>query len=252
MINSFKLIFFYLIFQSVYSYSCSCNTTSFVDKYIHSDLVASITIIKNYPNEDNSYYYKSDVTVNKLYKGECIKSLYIYGGNGRSYSTSCDIFYKEGTTLLIYARIIDGVAKIDMCSECFETNTDKLGVYMSIKYKNEIKLLHSIIDSDINYTHHNSYYIKTDKSFIKISNLKKIDNDVFFVEVFFNKMMKVKRVKITPNIRCDVKRRIKKYFKNSEWSRMGEQKGKKSRKYFLVAHIRSLKGGENMIFFDKD
>ncbi|PHR68962.1 MAG: hypothetical protein COA67_11835 [Lutibacter sp.] len=109
---------------SLKSMACGCLNSSTIDaKYLRSEVVAKVKILKIYKNVDNYLYYKADVLVEKIYKGNDLelKSIYIYGDNdgeliGRM-GTSCDIFIPLGAELLIYTSKNErGEYTLNQCS----------------------------------------------------------------------------------------------------------------------------------------
>lgn len=81
------------------------------------NFVATVTITKIYPNEKNDNSYKADIEINDMFKGEKLKSIYVYGRSDNKMGTSCDIFIPVNTKLVAYAQKgNDGRYTIGMCS----------------------------------------------------------------------------------------------------------------------------------------
>lgn len=74
-----------------------------MEKYVRSDFVARIVIAKNFPNEGSSLFYKSNITIKQLFKGKPVRSILIEGSSDGKRRTSCDISFREGTEMLVYA-----------------------------------------------------------------------------------------------------------------------------------------------------
>lgn len=74
------LSFFFL---KLTAFACSCSILSTITSdYQTSDFVGVVKILKNYKNyPDTNEYYKADVEVLNLYKGNTIKSIYVLGNN---------------------------------------------------------------------------------------------------------------------------------------------------------------------------
>jgi hypothetical protein len=85
--------------------ACSCLHNRFMDKYVQSDFVARVSIVKNFPNQGTDMYYRSEIKIEHLFKGKKVEYILIEGSSDGKKRTSCDIFFKEGTNLLVYARL---------------------------------------------------------------------------------------------------------------------------------------------------
>lgn len=125
MLKKCLLLFICTIFYNK-SNACLCeimdNVTS---KYQQSDFVAEVKIIKNYKNKpDSSEYYKADIEIVKLYKGQKIKQLLVLGTNGGTRYNSCGTFIAEGKTRLIFGRF-DGKKTITtyLCDSYLDPNS---------------------------------------------------------------------------------------------------------------------------------
>lgn len=98
-------------------YACDCSEPKFMDKYVQSDFVARITITETLPNQGSAQYYKSNILIHELFKGAPVKSIAILGSSDGKRRSSCDIFFKKGTEMLVYARKGDeGRYIFDSCS----------------------------------------------------------------------------------------------------------------------------------------
>ncbi|MCF0075484.1 hypothetical protein LZD49_33710 [Dyadobacter sp. CY261] len=97
--------------------ACVCSHYKFMDKYVRSDFVARVSIVKNFPNQGAALHYRSEIKIEHLFKGKNVKSILVEGSSDGKKRTSCDIFFKEGTKLLVYARL-DSIGQyiFDMCS----------------------------------------------------------------------------------------------------------------------------------------
>lgn len=140
---------------SLSSFACVCGIQTFTEKYIKSDFVAIVTITKIYPNEKNSNFYRADIKINELYKGENLKSIYVYGRSNRyEIGTSCDIFIPINTKFVAYADKSDfGFYSVGMCSGLLYLNKNR------IKYQeNELALLNTFKSKKINFTDKKNYH----------------------------------------------------------------------------------------------
>ncbi|MGX5854434.1 hypothetical protein ACWKW6_12345 [Dyadobacter jiangsuensis] len=88
-----------------------------MEKYIQSDFVARITITETFPNQGSTLHYQSSIVIHQLFKGNPASTISIMGSSDGKRRTSCDIFFKKGTEMLIYARKSDdGRYIFDSCS----------------------------------------------------------------------------------------------------------------------------------------
>ncbi|MGM8362494.1 hypothetical protein ACSV4D_11315 [Flavobacterium sp. ARAG 55.4] len=123
------------------------------EKYIESDFVAMVTITKIYPNEKNANSYRADIKINDLFKGEKLKSIYVYGRSDKSMGTSCDIFIPVNTKLVAYARKdSDGNYSVGMCSGLLYLN-GRDGKRQDI----ELEILEVLKSKNIDYTNKTRY-----------------------------------------------------------------------------------------------
>nr|WP_295921805.1 hypothetical protein [uncultured Dyadobacter sp.] len=76
-----------------------------MDKYVRSDFVARVTVVKNFPNQGSSFFYESNIVIKQLFKGNNVKSILIEGSSDGKKRSSCDIYFKEGTEMLVYANL---------------------------------------------------------------------------------------------------------------------------------------------------
>jgi hypothetical protein len=100
----YVLLFIGITF-SFYTNACDCSHNKFMDKYIQSDFVAQVSIVRNFPNKGTDLHYRSEIKIEHLFKGKDVKYILIEGSSDGKRRTSCDIFFKEGTNLLVYARL---------------------------------------------------------------------------------------------------------------------------------------------------
>ncbi len=134
------------LFCSFQGYACVCSHYKFMEKYIRSDFVARVTIVKNFPNRDSSFFYKANIVIKQLFKGDSVKSILIEGSSDGKKRTSCDIYFKEGTEMLVYAQLNgSGQYTFNSCSGyCVLTNGNLRGELRELEMldfldKNNIK-----------------------------------------------------------------------------------------------------------------
>jgi len=182
------LLSFLLVYSS--SFACICGTTSVINRYNHSDFVADITIVKNYPNEGNINFYKSDIKINQLFKGRTLKSIFVYGRSDGQIGNSCSIFFPVGTNLIAYSNKDDkGIFTIGRCSN---VNLDQVTT-SQVKY--EIAALNHITsnaqkDLDVVQFQENSDLRERLKKF----NGLRLDQNYALFQIEFNSDFTVKSV----------------------------------------------------------
>ncbi len=90
---------------------------SISESYVAADFVARFKILKVYPNQGEEAYFKADIEILEQFKGSKIESIYIGGRSDGKLGTSCDVFYPEGSDLLVAIRAKpDGRIVIGMCT----------------------------------------------------------------------------------------------------------------------------------------
>lgn len=142
-----KILLILCFLFSIKSIACSCYVPSVGEKYLNSEVIAKVKILKIYKNVDNYNHYKADILIKKIYKGIEIKSIYIRGDNNdedERYKNSCDIFIPEGAELLIYTSKNErGEYTLRMCSGYLTLNT-------TLKRKKELNKLELKIKTEKN------------------------------------------------------------------------------------------------------
>ncbi|WP_281233754.1 hypothetical protein [Flavobacterium gelatinilyticum] len=129
-------------------FACICDDSAITEKYIESDFVAKIKIVKNYKNENSEELYKTEFIINELFKGENLKAIYVAGRSDGSMGSSCSIFIPENTQLIVYARKNkDGKYVIGMCSGLLYLGKTNLK-----KQKRELDILKTFKSNKIFFT----------------------------------------------------------------------------------------------------
>ena len=187
-----NLFVFLLCFLSIGSFACVCGDQTITEKYIKSDFVAVVTITKIYPNEKNSNFYRADIKINELYKGEILKSIYVYGRSNRyEIGTSCDIFIPVNTKFVAYADKNDlGFYSVGMCSGLLYLNKNR------IKYQeNELAILNTFKSKKINFTDKTNYQ-EISNSNIELEKYKgiQLDKSYGIYEITFSSDLAIKKV----------------------------------------------------------
>ena len=84
--KTFLFIVLTLLAQN--GFSCTCMEPNFTKKYFQSEFVASVKIVKNYKNVGEQIFYKSEIVIQKLYKGDSLSTLYVEGNSDGRLVTS--------------------------------------------------------------------------------------------------------------------------------------------------------------------
>ncbi|MBR9916344.1 hypothetical protein GYB29_01325 [bacterium] len=102
--------FYLLIFILLLGYSnanaCSCASSwqETNNHYITSDFVGKVTInqVFDSPTKE-SKTFKIEVKAEKVFKGNEVSTLYVYGNRGHGILTSCDLYVEKGEDWIVYA-----------------------------------------------------------------------------------------------------------------------------------------------------
>lgn len=220
-VNKFKMkkIFLILVLQlsfTTFSFACSCISQKLDSHFSESDFVGEIEIIKNYKNISDSEYYKIDILVRKLYKGNIINSITAYGSNGGIWeSSSCDILIPEKTKLIVFARQNEeGQLQLGMCSKLIYLDNDKVNE----KTNTIVKVLETLKRKKIFYKSiiYKYFSPKFEKFFREQPSLK-LKKDFAIYEITFKKDLKVKCVRTLSGFKNKIDRKIKRYLKQEVW-----------------------------------
>ncbi|WP_238528668.1 hypothetical protein U8527_07485 [Kordia algicida OT-1] len=218
-----QLIF---LVSSFYATACSCDPPSITEKYVQSDFVANVTIVKIYPNEKNKELYRADIKINKLYKGDQLKSIYVAGNNG-GIGSSCSIFIPAKTKLIAYARKnADGKYTIGMCSGLLYI--DYSGSYRKKTRKNarqmknqrrELTILELFKKKNIQYTSKIQFREKAvlHKKLAQFKGLSLKKSYAFF-ELTFTEHLAVKDVKLIAGFDDPIDNQLIDILKEGSWS----------------------------------
>lgn len=97
------ITFFFLILGLTKLFACKCDTFGSIgENYSNSDVIGEITILKVYGNNSKKRTYKADVSFEKNYKGNALKTLTIRGLISDIKTPACEIELKSGEKYLIY------------------------------------------------------------------------------------------------------------------------------------------------------
>ena len=200
---------------SIGVFACDCDPPKITEKYIESEFVANVTIIKIYPNQKNEQGYKADIKINELFKGEQLKSIYIYGRSDNGIGTSCDIYIPVNTKLIAYARKNkDGNFGIGMCSGLLYLNKTN-----QKRQKRELEILKTFKTKNINFTDKISYREKA-KLHKNLEQFKGIElnKNYGIYEITFESDLTIKTVIEISGFGNPIDQKLIEIIKKTEWS----------------------------------
>ncbi|CAM1355080.1 hypothetical protein [Tenacibaculum ascidiaceicola] len=231
-----KILFLVLVLLSSYLYSCDCGIETVVNKFAYSAFVAKGKIIKNYKNSRGENVYKADIKIDKLYKGEKVESVFVYGRSDEKMGTSCDIFIPVETELIFYAhKDKSGRLIIGMCSGLLYLN--KKPSREKEKEIRELKMLKSL--SKLNDKDVNKVKLYPSKIGSLLDDLKGSDSKKKYgiYKLIFSKKLRLKRIKVVDGFTDkNIDEKIKRIFKNVKWELLRDRdsiKLKNNYTYFL-------------------
>lgn len=248
--NIFVLFFCFL---SIGSFACVCGEQTITEKYIKSDFVAIVTITKIYPNEKNSNFYRADIKINELYKGEYLKSIFVYGrSNKYEIGTSCDIFIPVNTKFVAYADKNDkGFYSVGMCSGLLYLNKNR------IKYQeNELSILNTFRSKKINFTDKTNYY-EISNSSIELEKYKGIQLEKRYAlfEITLAPDLAIKKVELISGFGNPIDNELVEILSRSKWSirnRLGVKSEVQHDSKFLIGfyYYEAEKGDKSFVSFN--
>ncbi len=208
-----KILQIIIFFRFINCFGCDCDTPTMAEKYIQSDFVAIVNVTKIYPNKPNERGYKADIEINELFKGEQLKSIYIYGRSDRGIGSSCDIFIPENTKLIVYARKNkEGNYGIGMCSGHFNISQNKEFA------TREFEILKMFKSKNINYTDKTTYRKKATLS-SKLEEFKgiKLKKKYAIYSITFSSDLKIKSIDIVSGFDNSIDQKLIEILWQTEW-----------------------------------
>ena len=230
--------------------ACDCGVQSITEKFIQSEFVSNITIIKIYQNKENELGYKADIRINELFKGEQLKSIYIYGRSDNSKGSSCDIYIPTNTKLIAYARKNkDGNYGIGMCSGLVYFNKEN-----QAEQSREINILKEFKSKKINYTNKLNYQEMGNLG-ENLEEFKGIElNKTYGIyEIIFDSNLKIKKVKKISGFGKKIDKKLIKIIEKTEWAIFGK-KTSENKEYdnkLLIGIYYYPRGKENPSFLSQ-
>ena len=210
-----KILQITIFLFSIRVFACDCDPPKITEKYTQSDFVANVTIIKIYPNQKNEHGYRADIKINELYKGDRLKSIYVYGRSDNGIGTSCDIYIPENTNLIAYAsKNKDGNYGIGMCSGLLYLNKTN-----QKRQKRELDILKTFKSKNINFTDKISYREKA-KLHKELQQFKGIELDKKYgiYEITFASDLSIKNVIEISGFQNPINKKLIEIIKKTEWT----------------------------------
>ena len=190
---------------STFGFACKCDYRSFGENFANNDFVAEIEILKVYNfgsnTDEDDRFYKADIKILKLYKGETISSILIRGKIEKIYRSACEIAVSKGEKFLVY---LNPNENFGMSSCTPKINLDNENI---TKERNAIEFL---INHKITNT--NCYYF-SDDYFKKFKNLSP-KNDFAVYKLKVNSKSKVESISVIQDFETSQDAEIKKVVKN--------------------------------------
>ena len=215
--KKYVLIIIFTLF-AFKTYACKCITQSIENNYIQSDFVAKVKILKKHPNIENSNYYKADIQVLDLYKGNASKSIFIYGNYKESQDSACWIYTDENEVLVVYAKTINGNQQLDMCASVLRINKKTNSNTTNQRYNKELDVLEALKSNKVSFTS-DIKFKSIDFNTISRENYGiDLKRKFAIYELTFNENQSVKCIKEIEGFKNKVDKKIKKFLKKSKWS----------------------------------
>ncbi len=212
---------------SIGVFACDCDPPKITEKYVESEFVANVTILKIYPNQKNEQGYKADIKINELYKGEQLKSIYVYGRSDNGIGSSCDIHIPVNTKLIAYARKNrNGNYGIGMCSGIMYLDYSAIYRKKTLKNKKELKkqkreieILNTLKKKEILFTNKINYREKA-KLHKELEQFKGIELDKTYgiYEITFTSDLTITNVAEISGFGNPIDKKLIEIIKKTEWS----------------------------------
>lgn len=210
-----KILQITIFLFSIRVFSCDCDEPKITEKYVESEFVANVTILKIYPNQKNEQGYKADIKIHDLFKGERLKSIYIYGRSDNGIGSSCDIYIPTNTNLVAYARKNeDGNFGIGMCSGLLYLNkTNKKRQKRELEILKTFKSKNIKLSSKINYREKSKLY----KDLEQFKGIE-LNKSYGIYEITFEPDLTIKNVTEISVFGNPIDKKLKEIIKKTEWS----------------------------------
>lgn len=200
----FLILIGILISSSIFA--CKCDYRSFGENFANNDFVAEIEIVKVYnvdfKTDEDERFYRADIKILKLYKGQPIQSILVRGKVGEIYGPACEVDVKEGEKFLIY---INPDENFGMSSCTPKINLDNENI------NTERKAIEFLVSHNITNT--NSFYF-SDNYFKTFKNLSP-RNDFAVYKLKVNSQSKVESISVLQDFETSQDDAIKKAIKNN-------------------------------------
>jgi hypothetical protein len=239
-------IILYLI--TIEAFACDCTSPYLPEKFVRADFVANVTIIKVYPNKKNESGYKADIKIDKLFKGEKLKSIYISGRSDRTLGSSCDIFIPENTKLIVYAtKNKEGNYGIGMCSGYVYLNSK------NIHYeKRELEILKKLKSKKKN-KYSESIYREKGTLFNSLEQFKgiKLDKSFALFEIIFDSENRIQKINLISGFGNSIDKKLTEILRNTEWRKIQNvrdvENNMNNRFLFCIYYYEAERGNQSFL-----
>ena len=210
-----KILQITIFLFSIGVFACTCDDPKITEKFIESDFVAKARIIKNYKNESSRELYKADIIISELFKGEKLKSIYVAGRSDGGMGSSCAIFIRENTELIIYARKNkDGKYSIGMCTGLLYLNNRNIK-----RQQRELNILKMFNSKNIKFTDKINYREKA-KLHKELEQFKgvELEKNYGIYKITFDSDLTIKNVTEISGFGNPIDLKLIEIIKKTEWS----------------------------------
>jgi len=256
-----NLILTFLLIYNVNSFACKCESTNLDTSFLTSSFVAKIKVIKKYKNLEEDDYYKIDIKILDLYKGNQIGSIYIYGNSEYPQDSACWIYTDVDDEIIVYvSKYENGRTEVRHCSRILILDNEKYYKFersysKKERFDDESKILGVLKNYNIKYSN-NGKIIFNVSCFLHLLNvdllnnkLSKPKNRLAIYEFTLGNDYDIKKVKTLKGFNKKIDRKIKKIIKQQKWTKDFGKKNnlKKGIKSFVIIYYLKRYDGKNYL-----
>lgn len=257
-IKNLSIILFFLSIKAV---SCSCSSTNLNTSFLTSDFVAKIKVIKKYKNVKKDEYYKVDIKILDLYKGNQINSIYIYGNSEFPQDSACWIYTDVDDEIIVYAsKYENNRTEIRQCSRILILDNGKHYKFERTyrkkeRFDDEAKVLKELKSYNIKYSN-NGKILFNMNCYLRLLNVDLLNNKISkpknrfaIYEFTLGSDYNIKKVKTLKGFNKNIDKKIRKIIKQQTWTKdFGKQNNlKKGIKSFVIIYYLKGSDGKNYL-----
>jgi hypothetical protein len=231
----------YLVFLGLFlpliSLACTCFNQTLNEDYNDADFIAKVKVLKKYNNEPNSEFYKVDIEIENLYKGNSVESIYIYGLKENGQDSACHVVVDENERLVVYGKMnTKGLYSINMCPRILRL--DNSSPLTQKRHEIQMDILTILKGKNYGNFINSNHSEETLMFFREVGEIKLKENFAIY-ELTFDNELDVKCVKNIKKFKHPINKKIKKFLKEKKWylkRNVDESLLKKKNKYFIVVY----------------